>query len=66
MNSFSGARHLPRHAKLADLERHAPRPQVAHPPQAPEPTRSRLERLIRHPVKTTKNALARLGRLAAN
>jgi hypothetical protein len=47
-------------AKLADLE---PLP----PPQDPEPPPSRLERLIRHPVKTTKNALARrLGGVAAN
>jgi len=44
-------------AKLADLE----------PPPPPQPRPSRLERLIRHPVKTTKNALARrLRGLAAN
>jgi hypothetical protein len=44
-------------AKLADLE----------PLPPPQPRPSRLERLIRHPVKTTKNALARrLGGLAAN
>jgi Phytanoyl-CoA dioxygenase (PhyH) len=46
-------------ATLAELE---PIP----PPRDPEPP-SRLERLIRHPVKTTKNALARrLGGLAAH
>jgi hypothetical protein len=40
--------------KLSDLEPPAPRP-------------SRLEQLLRHPVKTTKNALlARLGRFAAH
>lgn len=54
-------------AKLADLEAQAPPPpQVPHPPQVPEPPRSRLERLIRHPVKTTKNALAKLSGLAAH
>ena len=32
----------------------------------PPPPPSRLERLLRHPVRTTKNAIARLGRLAAH
>ena len=37
------------------------------PAELPQPRRSRLKRLIRHPVKTTKNALARrLSGLAAN
>jgi len=41
-------------AKLADLD-------------PPPPPSSRLERLIRHAMQTTKNALARrLGWLAAN